>query len=182
MKPTVTIATSLLAMAMALTNHAANNYEPQRNDFSFVSHTCTSFDEGDLLLDSIITFVIDKNGPVYAITSETLPLDVNLWTGFGEIAEEDINFDGIPDLQICLGPTNAYGGFTYDGYVWDNVLHRFTQVENFDKIMDPYYDSSKRRITGTYRVDDDLYYSVYEWRDNKLVLIEESTDHISADE
>ena len=85
-------------------------------------------------------------------------------------------------MQICLGPTNAYGGFTYDGYVWDDQLHRFTHVDNFYNIMDPSYDSSSRRITGTYRVDDDLYYSVYQWRGNKLVLIEESTEKYDSDD
>ena len=169
-------------MVLALSVQAAGSYTPQRSDFSFKSQVCTSIDDDDnVVTDSIITFVIDKNGPVYAITSETLPLDVNFWTGFGEIAEEDINFDGIPDLQICLGPTNAYGGFTYDGYVWDDQLHRFTHVENFYNIMDPSYDSSSRRITGTYRVDDDIYYTVYQWRGNKLVLIEESTEKYDAD-
>jgi hypothetical protein len=34
----------------------------------------------------------------------------------GTIEEEDWNFDGIPDLQVCRGTANGYGNLTYD--VW----------------------------------------------------------------
>jgi len=167
-----------LVMAVFMTATATckvKNYVPERGDYTFKTQVCATTDEeeGWTLADSVITTVTDKMGNSFTLVSLTQPLDTVFWRGFGEIREDDINFDGIPDLMICLGPTNSFGGFTYDGYVWNQTEHKFVRVEKFDEIMDPTFYPDKNQIVGTFRIDNHCWTSLYEWKDGKLVLISE---------
>ena len=166
----------IMVAVSAFSSCAAKNYVPERKDYTFKTQVFTTTDDDFTVADSIITTVTDKSGNSFQLVSYTEPLDPEYWRGFGNIVEDDINFDGIPDLMICLGPTNAFGGFTYDGYTWDNKLHKFTHVENFSEIMDPVYFPSENKITGTYRIDNNYWFSTYQWQNGKLVLIEESME------
>ena len=167
-------ATAILLLAMISVGCRAQ-YVPQRGDYTFKTQVFTTTDEeGSTVADSIITMVTDKMGKSFTLVSYTEPLDPEYWRGFGDIQEDDINFDGTPDLMICLGPTNSFGGFTYDGYVWDNVAHKFVRVEKFNEILDPVYFPEKNQILGTFRIDSHYWTSLYEWQNGKLVLIEES--------
>lgn len=166
---------SLLALVGLATT--AKKYVPERGDYTFKTQVFTTTDDGgSTVADSIITTVTDKMGKSFTLVSYTEPLDPDYWHGFGGIREDDINFDGIPDLMICLGPTNSFGGFTYDGYVWDTTAHKFVRVEHFDEIRDPEFFPEKNQILGTFRIDSHYWFSLYEWRDGKLVLIEKTTE------
>ena len=150
---------------------AQKKYVPQRGDYTFKTQVFSTPDEaGGSIVDSIITYVTDKQ-KTYTLVSYTQPLDPEYWRGFGDIVEDDINFDGIPDLMICLGPTNAFGGFTYDGYAWNPKLHKFVRIENFDEIMDPTFVKKDKTIVGTFRVDNNYEFSTYKLKKNKAVLI-----------
>ena len=162
-----------LLVVLGLTVTAKKQYVPERGDYTFKTRVCTKQWDEYTLADSIITYLTDKTGRVDTLVSWAIPLNVDDWVGFGEIQEEDINFDGIPDLQICLGPFNGFGNFTYDGLVWDPVAHKFVRIENYSEIFDPQFDPFQNRIIGLFRLDNDLTISVYEWQDGKLVLIEE---------
>ena len=163
----------LLLVGLAAT---AKKYVPERGDYTFKTRVCTTDDEGSTIADSIITYLTDKTGRIDTLVSWAIPLDIEYWTGFGEILEEDINFDGIPDLQICLGPFNSFGNFTYDGLLWDQDAHKFVRVENYSEIFDPQVSLFEKRIIGLFRLDNDLTISEYEWHDGKLVLIDERDD------
>lgn len=167
-----------LVMAVFMTATATckvKNYVPERGDYTFKTQVCATTDEeeGWTLADSVITTVTDKMGNSFTLVSLTQPLDTVFWREFGEIREDDINFDSIPDLMICLGPTNSFGGFTYDGYVWNQTEHKFVRVEKFDEIMDPTFYPDKNQIVGTFRIDNHCWTSLYEWKNGKLVLISE---------
>lgn len=150
-------------------------YVPQRADYTFKTQVfTTSDDEGDIVADSVVTTLTHKGG-VETLVSYPLPLDPDQWHGIGEVREDDINFDSVPDLMICLGPTNRWGGFTYDGYVWDTKAHKFVHVDNFDQILDPEYDPKRGCIEGTLRIDNDFTVSTYQWQNGKLVLIHEES-------
>lgn len=43
----------------------------------------------------------------------------------GTIEEEDWNFDGIPDLQVCRGTANGYGNLAYDVWIWNDKAHKY---------------------------------------------------------
>lgn len=102
--------------------------------------------------------------------------DVN-WIG-----EEDINFDGIPDLMIYIG-TNAVGRVSefFDAYVWDDEKHCFEQVVGFTEIANPQVDAEFKRITSTYRSDaNEFTICTYQFNGNKLVRIREEIEPIDA--
>ena len=175
-------ATAVLLLAMISATCRAQ-YVPQRGDYTFKTQVFTTTDEeGSTIADSIITTVTDKMGKSFTLVSYTEPLDPEYWRGFGDIQEDDINFDGTPDLMICLGPTNSFGGFTYDGYMWDTATHKFVRVEHFDEILDPQFFPEKNQILGTFRIDSHYWFSLYEWQNDKLVLIEESCSDDEMDD
>ena len=96
-------------------------------------------------------------------------------TGGGRIEEEDINFDGIPDLQICLGLWDGYGNVSYEGYVWDKEQGAFVNVPNYSNIFNPWM--ADQSIISNYRewMDGIQYrsYEKYEWVDGDLVKTDE---------
>ena len=92
---------------------------------------------------------------------------------------EDINFDGIPDLQIFLG-LNAVGRVEefYAGYVW-NPQGYFEEVKNYADIINPIVDSESKTITSTFRSDiNELTICTYAWKNGNLELIQEEKDKI----
>ena len=98
--------------------------------------------------------------------------------GGGRIEEEDINFDSIPDLQICLGVFDGYGNLNYEGFVWDKEKGGFVNVPEYFEIFNPqvYYDS----ICGFYRewLDGIEYQTgtTHQWIDGNLVKTREWSD------
>ena len=104
--------------------------------------------------------------------------------GGGRIEEEDINFDGIPDLQICLGTWDGYWNMTYAGFVWDKERGVFVSVPNYSDIFNPSIYSDE--IVGLYRewMDGAQYRTGerYKWVDGELVKTEEWTEVYGLDE
>ena len=104
--------------------------------------------------------------------------------GGGRIEEEDINFDGIPDLQICLGRWDGYWNLTYEGFVWDKEKGVFVLVPNYSDIFNP--DIYSDEIVGLYRewLDGAQYRTGerYQWVDGELVKTEEWTEVYGLDE
>lgn len=90
----------------------------------------------------------------------------------------DINFDGIPDLQIYLGcdtrgqmPENYYAG-----YVWDNDIKHLVKVKDYDLISNPVVDPDSHTIKGTVRNNfNQLITKYYEWEDGQLKLTDQIT-------
>ena len=104
--------------------------------------------------------------------------------GGGRIEEEDINFDGIPDLQICLGTWDGYWNMTYAGFVWDKERGVFVSVPNYSDIFNPSIYSDE--IVGLYRewMDGAQYRTGerYKWVDGELIKTEEWTEVYGLDE
>ena len=104
--------------------------------------------------------------------------------GGGRIEEEDINFDGIPDLQICLGTWDGYWNMTFEGFVWDKEKGVFVLVPNYSDIFNPAIYSDE--IVGLYRewMDGAQYRTGerYKWVDGELVKTEEWTEVYGLDE
>ena len=109
-----------------------DGYVPQRSDYKIRTEVTTTDDDGTIIYDRVITYLTDARNHTDTLQSEALPLDTADWSrqSFGEIMEQDFNFDGIPDLQIGTGPMNSYGNFTYDIFIWDEQAHRFVYLED----------------------------------------------------
>ncbi|MBR1546749.1 MAG: hypothetical protein IJ633_08170 [Prevotella sp.] len=85
---------------------------------------------------------------------------------------EDINFDGIPDLQIFLW-YNAVGQVaeSYAAYLW-NPQGYFKEVKGFSDLYNPQIDHEKKTITANYRSDiNERTFDTYQWNGDKLVLV-----------
>ena len=106
--------------------------------------------------------------------------------GGGEIEEEDINFDGIPDLQICLGAWDGYWNMTYEGFVWDKEKGAVVNVTNYSGIFNPWIEETERCIISNYRewMDGVQYrtYEKYEWVDGAMVMTDEWADDFALNE
>lgn len=144
----------------------------KRSDYKFETQLIAD-EEGTM--ENIIVSMILPDGTVYKEEVEPVPLDTASWTGFGTINEEDINFDGYPDLQVCLGPFNAYGNFTYAAWLWDEEARRFVSVPKFDELFDPSYNSADKTIASSFRMDDHEDNAVYKWDGFKLKEVSSET-------
>ena len=151
-----------------------DNYVPQRCDYTFRSEVCTITDDDEVRWDTIVVYLTDAKGNTEMLYSQAMPLDTADWNKgqIGEITEEDWNFDSIPDLQVCMGPMNGFGNFTYDVWLWDNQAHKFVPLENGGEIFDPYVDSDNKCIVSSWRLDDEVEIVRYRWQDGKLVEYE----------
>ena len=147
------------------------SYIPQRSDYTFRSEVRTINEDDEVRWDTIVVCLTDARGKTDYLYSQALPLDTMQWNkgSIGEITEDDWNFDGIPDLQVCMGPMNGFGNYTYDVWLWDDQTHRFMPLEDVSGIFDPYVDTEKKCIVSTWRLDDEVEIVRYKWKDGKLV-------------
>ena len=134
------------------------NYVPQRSDYTFRTEVRAINDDGDVRWDTIVVYLKDARGHTQELYTQALPLDTLDWNraSIGEIKEDDWNFDGIPDLQVCTGPMNGFGNFTYDVWLWDDQAHQFVEVEDCSGIFDPYIDEGNKCIVSNWRLDDEV--------------------------
>ena len=156
------------------------DYVPQRSDYSFRSDVRTVTEDGDVRWDSIIVYLTDAKGHTQELYSQALPLDTLQWNkgSIGEIVENDWNFDGIPDLQVCTGPMNGFGNYTYDVWLWNDKVHKFEELKCDGEIYSPSIDSDNKCIVSFWRLDDDVEIIRYKWKDGKLV--ESEREQMSA--
>lgn len=144
---------------------------PQRSDYTFRTEVRTTNEDGDVLWGPIIVYLTDTKGQTQELHSEALPLDTVNWNkgSIGEILEDDWNFDGIPDLQVCTGPMNGFGNYTYDVWLWNDKTHKFEKLNYDVEIYSPEIDSENKCIISNWRLDDDLEFVTYQWKNGKLV-------------
>lgn len=148
-----------------------DNYVPQRSDYSFRSDVRVLNEDGDVRWDSIIVYLTDAKGQIQELYSQAQPLDTTNWDkgSIGEITEEDWNFDGIPDLQVCTGPMNGFGNYVYDIWLWNDATHQFDYLNDNVEIYSPEIDKENQCITSVWRLDDEVEIVQYKWKDGKLV-------------
>ena len=146
-------------------------YVPARSDYTFRSDVRTITEDDEVRWDTIVVYLTDARGQTSMLYSQALPLDTVNWDkgSIGEITEDDWNFDGIPDLQVCMGPMNGFGNYTYDVWLWDDQAHKFMPLDDISAIFDPYVDTENKCIVSTFRLDNDVEIVRYKWKDGKLV-------------
>ena len=147
------------------------SFVPTRSDYTFRSEVRTITEDDEVRWDTIVVYLTDTRGQTSKLYSQALPLDTVNWNkgSIGEITENDWNFDGIPDLQVCTGPMNGFGNYTYDVWLWDDQTHQFMPLDDISGIFDPYVDTDNKCIVSTWRLDDEVEIVRYKWKDGKLV-------------
>ena len=158
------------------------NYIPQRSDYSFRTEVRTVKEDDEVRWDTIIVYLTDAKGYTQELHSQALPLDTVNWSkdSIGEILEDDWNFDGIPDLQVCTGPMNGFGNYIYDVWLWNDKEHKFEALKYDGEIYSPSIDSEHKCIVSVWRLDDDVEIIRYKWKDGKLVESEREQMSASA--
>ncbi|MCR4809821.1 MAG: hypothetical protein K5896_08165 [Prevotella sp.] len=145
----------------------------ERADYKFDTKLVTD-DEG-----TAEKIIVTMTNTVFGMSTESeveaVPLDTNTWTGFGNIREDDINFDGYPDLMVCLGPFNSYGNFTYAAWLWNQDMHDFVPVKGFDELFDPEFNKEDKTISSSFRMDDHEDDAVYKWNGDELEMVSSET-------
>ena len=114
-----------------------------------------------------LSFDEPLNGAVSRKMEETLK-----W-----IFEKDINFDGIPDLMVYLGLTH-HAQSVYKAFVWNPVTRQFYDVEAFQEIQEPDFDSEAKTITSRARDAGILYTDTFKWKNGKLTKIASKKDSL----
>ena len=167
---------------VAQINAEDTGYVPQRSDYSFRSDVRTVNEDGEVRWDTIVVYLTDAKGYTQELYSQALPLDTLQWNkaSIGEILEDDWNFDGIPDLQVCTGPMNGFGNYTYDVWLWNDKAHKFEELKYDCEIYSPSIDSENKCIVSVWRLDDDVEIIRYKWKDGKLV--ESEREQMSAND
>ncbi len=86
------------------------------------------------------------------------------------VTEEDINFDGIPDLMVFLGLT-IHTQSVYKAFVWNPVTRQFYYVKEFEDIQEPDFDRKAKTITSVARDVDIVYVDTYKWKNGILTNV-----------
>lgn len=145
----------------------------ERADYTF--YTKVVADEEGTAQKIIVTMKNNEFDMSVENEIEAVPLDTNNWTGFGNIREDDINFDGYPDLMVCCGPFNSYGNFTYAAWLWDQDFHDFVPVKGFEELFDPLFNKEDKTISSSFRMDDHEDNAVYKWNGQELEMVSSDT-------
>ena len=98
------------------------------------------------------------------------PLSEDMANNIGTYSEEDINFDGYPDVDVYLG---YYGGFAnntqHEALLWDQEQHQFVYPDGYAGIGEPMLDAEKKYIFTTSSAGPDhRVTSYYRWHGHKL--------------
>ena len=133
---------------------------PNREDYSFkVRYEKDENDQYDIVVDCFV------NGEK---TQPEIREYMNVYSGdnldkMGFVTEEDINFDGIPDLIVNTGLT-THAQNTQVAYVWNPVTLQFYRVDGFTEIVEPTFDAEKKEITTAVRDGYEyVYFETYKW-------------------
>ncbi len=144
---------------------------PDRSAYTF-HHSFTKDDNGWLQQIKVEVWANDKPAE-WVIENDLLgAFDAYQEANLQWVTEDDINFDGIPDLMIFTG----LGGrgntqSLHDAWVWNPDTRDFYKVEEFDMIQEPEIDSSKKEIISHIRDVNALYLETYKWKNGKLVKV-----------
>lgn len=160
-------------LLIALTVQAQPKYE--RKDFSFKTMKVKNAD-GDISEVKLGTYAGGKLVKEYTYELSA-PISEDLAEHVGTVSEEDLNFDGYPDVDIYLG---YYGGFSnnteHDGLLWNQQQHCFVQAEGYHGIGEPQPDPERKCIyTVLSNGPDKRVTSYYRWVGNELQLYLENT-------
>ena len=103
----------------------------------------------------------------------------DLMDDFGNVMETDVNFDGIPDLLICLGEQKVSDQTFrhYDAWIakrtdGSDESYQFVRYKNFRGIANAEVDHVNKRILSHYLIRDGVSYNytAHRWRENGMLM------------
>ena len=150
---------------------------PKREAWSFKYHFDKERDEWltDIHVD---IYAGEKKSPLSFEEPLCGAFDVKRETDRSWVTEEDINFDGIPDLMVFLG-LSIHAQNLHKAFVWNPVTRQFYPVEAFDEIQEPDIDKKAKTITSYVRDVDGLYIETYKWKNGVLKQVSSKKETFS---
>jgi len=106
------------------------------------------------------------------------PKGMDFLGGAGNVEEEDINFDGIPDVLLYIGSFSIDSPLEYyAAFVWDEAGQSFKEVEGYTGIPNPIIDAKNKVIISKYMdLSDNVIEEVYGWVGGELVPITDGSE------
>ena len=137
---------SAILMVTALVVHAQPSRQYNRKEFTFKS-TNVTYENGDISHVKVAAYVGDKL--IKERTYELVPpVSESLAETIGNISEDDINFDGYPDMDVYLGYMGGFANNTnQEAWLWDQTTHTFVDAQGYSEIGDPQLDPEKKYIS-----------------------------------
>lgn len=92
--------------------------------------------------------------------------------------EDDINFDGYPDLLIYCGMGGpSFDDDFYTAYVWNPDTREFFNVDDFENILNPVFNRDDKTIKGFYNDEDGRVIETYRWDEDgkRIELVSRQT-------
>ena len=136
-------------------------FNPYNEDSEWMEKIQVSFEVNEKKIDKL-SFTEDLMGAFTSEQEETLD-----W-----VTENDINFDGIPDVMVFLG-NSPRAQSLYKAFVWNPVTRQFYEVAAFDEIQEPDFNKKAKTITSYVRDVDGVYVDVYKWKNGVLKKVSE---------
>ena len=171
-----------LSLAILLTTSCtsqAQKSDPVRNQLKWDRLAAPSNADGEI--DAVYFGYTRPDGKHFDLKTElTFPIEPDQFRG-GGIYEKDINFDGIPDLQVSLGYISGFGSEIFDAWIWNTHKQQFVNVEGYAEIPNPEIDVANRRIMSYDRHDDEMEVAEYKWKDGMLVLTARHTEKVEKE-
>lgn len=144
----------------------AQRKDPVRDKLKWDKLAAPSNSDGEI--EKIYFGYTRPDGKHFNLNSElTFPIPAEEFMG-GDVYEKDINFDGIPDIQISLGFISGYGAELFDAWVWNPKKHIFENVELYSNIVNPEIDAENKRIMSYNHIDDVIEINEWKWVDGQL--------------
>ena len=156
------------AMSVSANGTETEKTDPIRQKITWQPTAAPSNEEGEI--EKIYLAYNTPDGKEHNLICEMpWPVAADMFVG-GDIEEKDINFDGIPDLQVFLCFLDGTGrNAIYDGFVWDTATHTFLPVEGYSDIISPNIDEEGKYIVGRQiSFEETADVEQYEWRDGRL--------------
>ena len=120
-------------------------------------------------LDRIEVDFLERGKKVFTVKEDmsgAISKDL-LTKNWGWVTNEDINFDGQPDVLIYVGMV-PNGNTLYKAYVWNPYTRQFYPVPEFDEIQEPDFDRNTKSITSHARDYQNAYIDTFKWKNGKL--------------
>lgn len=178
----------LLIASCAVNLFAANAAStPGRQDYRF-DVSFGNDNEGYIGKIIVMGYIPGEDGPVLECEHEliqTLDEAPDAVEAKGWVNDTtDLNFDGIPDLQIFLGyyvrgRVSSY----YAGYLWDEQNKCFCEISGYDELSNPEIHPESKTITSYDRTGlNELTTWTLAWTDGQLEIINTETSNFFGDE
>jgi hypothetical protein len=120
-------------------------------------------------LDRIEVDFLERGKKVFTVKEDmsgAISKDL-LTKGWEWVTNEDINFDGTPDVLIYVG-MQPNGNTLNKAYVWNPYTRQFYPVPEFDEIQEPDIDRKTKTITSRARDYQNAYIDTFKWKNGKL--------------